>query len=181
MTNVEHTDEPDDDALVQRARGGDQDAFRALVERHEGRLHACARTILGDPREAEDVAQEAFLRAHRALDRFDGRAAFGTWLHRICVNASLDALRRRRDRRFSPPPPPMEPAGTDVLELRRRLALSLERLPPSLRVTVALVLVAGLSHAEAGEALGVAEGTVAWRVHEARRRLRALLAAGEGR
>jgi len=165
---------------VARATAGDGNAFRALVEAHEGRVQACARYLLGDPREAEDIAQEVFLRAHRALGRFDGRSRFGTWIHRIAVNACLQQLRGRKARRPLPAVAGVDPGRADGVELRRRLLAALESLTPSLRVAVVLVLVEGFTHAEAAEVLGCAEGTVSWRVHEARRRLQTLL-GGEPR
>jgi len=172
-------DASEEQQLVEGARAGDDAAFRALVESHEGRVQACARYLLGDPREAEDIAQDVFFRAHRALDRFDGRARFGTWLHRIAVNSCLQALRRRKARRAPAPTAGVDPGRADAVDLRRRLVAALGTLSPSLRVAVVLVLVEGFTHGEAAEILGCAEGTVAWRVHEARRRLQRLL-GGEG-
>jgi RNA polymerase sigma-70 factor (ECF subfamily) len=81
---------------IQAARGGDQQAFRRLVEAHTRPLFGVCLRILGDAPGAEDALQEAFLSAWRALPGFDQRSAFGTWLHRIAVNAALAQLRRRR-------------------------------------------------------------------------------------
>jgi len=91
--------ETDDATFVQRARAGDQDAFRELVERHGERLFRLAWRITGDERSAEDAVQEAFLRAYRSLDRFDDRSQFGTWLHRIAVNAALEIMRKQEKHR----------------------------------------------------------------------------------
>ena len=82
--------------LVNAARAGDQRAFRQLLERHTRPLHRVCQRILGDAALAEDVLQDAFLNAWRGLPRFDGRSAFGSWLHRIAVNAALVQLRKRR-------------------------------------------------------------------------------------
>ncbi len=85
-----------DPALVERARCGDVRAFRCLFERHLRAVHALCARLLGDATLAEDAVQETFLKAHRRLDQFDGRAAFATWLHRIAVNTAIEFVRRRR-------------------------------------------------------------------------------------
>src|SRR2546426_6322801 len=88
--------EDSDAALVKRAREGDQDAFRVLVERHSVKLFQLIYRMIGNEQDAEDMVQETFLRAYKQLDRFESRAGFGTWLHRIAVNCSLDLLRKRK-------------------------------------------------------------------------------------
>ena len=85
-----------DAAAVTRAREGDHDAFRALVERHSRRLFQLAYRMTGSEQDAEDVVQETFLRAYRQLGRFQSRANFSTWLHRIAVNCCFDLLRKRQ-------------------------------------------------------------------------------------
>lgn len=93
---------PESDAVaVARAQAGDPDAFRDLVDRHGRRIYRLAFRMTGNAQDAEDVVQEAFLRAFRQLDRFESRANFGTWLHRITVNCSID-LMRSRPRREEP-------------------------------------------------------------------------------
>jgi RNA polymerase sigma-70 factor (ECF subfamily) len=84
-----------DDVALERARGGDRDAFRVLVERHATAIFRLAYRMTGNETDAEDMVQETFLRAWREIPRFDGRAAFGTWLHRICANRTVDFLRSR--------------------------------------------------------------------------------------
>src|SRR5688500_20381219 len=86
----------DDDALVQQAQQGDADAFRELVERHSNRVFRLSWRITGDEASAEDAVQETFLRAYRALHRFDARSRFATWLHRIAVNTAIEIMRQRR-------------------------------------------------------------------------------------
>ena len=88
--------EESDAGLITRAREGDPEAFRALVERHSVRLFQLVYRMTGNEQDAEDVVQETFLRAYRQLDRFESRAGFGTWLHRIAANCSLDLLRKRK-------------------------------------------------------------------------------------
>ncbi len=82
-------------AAVSRARGGDADAFRGLVERHSRSVFRVAYRMTGNEHDADDVVQETFLRAYRQIEKFEERANFGTWLHRIAVNCSLDLLRSR--------------------------------------------------------------------------------------
>ena len=84
-----------DAATVAQARDGDSEAFRALVERHGRAVYRLAHRMTGNPSDAEDVVQETFLRAYRQLGRFESRANFGTWLHRIAVNCSIDLIRAR--------------------------------------------------------------------------------------
>ena len=81
---------------VALALGGDQDAFRVLVERHSRTLFRLAHRMTGNEQDAEEVVQEAMLRAYRRLDKFEARSNFGTWLYRIAVNCSLDLMRKRR-------------------------------------------------------------------------------------
>jgi RNA polymerase sigma-70 factor (ECF subfamily) len=87
-----------DGAFVERARAGDADAFRVLVERHSRSLFRLAFRMTGNEQDAEDVVQESFLRAYRQLGRFDERASFGTWLYRIATNCALDLVRSRNRR-----------------------------------------------------------------------------------
>ena len=87
-----------DAAAVALARDGDSEAFRALVERHSRAVYRLAHRMTGNPSDAEDVVQETFLRAYKQLGRFESRANFGTWLHRIAVNCSIDLIRSRPHR-----------------------------------------------------------------------------------
>jgi RNA polymerase sigma-70 factor (ECF subfamily) len=87
-----------DAATVALARDGDSEAFRALVERHSRAVYRLAYRMTGSPADAEDVVQETFLRAYKQLARFESRANFGTWLHRIAVNCSIDLIRSRPHR-----------------------------------------------------------------------------------
>src|SRR5437764_6253055 len=88
--------EDSDAALVKRARGGDHDAFRVLVERHSQALYRLAYRMTGNEHAAEDMVQETFVKAHPQLGRFESRSSFITWLHRIAANCSLDLLRKRQ-------------------------------------------------------------------------------------
>lgn len=185
----QHLPERTDRELVNAAREGDAEAFGLLVRRHQRRVYRLAVHLLKSGAEAEDVTQDTFVRAYGALDRFDGRSEPFTWIYRICVNLSLNALRSRKTRRASSPDDPRvegllidnRPAGGSPArssadkQLGRALVEGIDELSDTLRTTLVLVCIDGLSHAEAGEVLGCPEGTVAWRVHEARKKLRGKL------
>ena len=185
----QHLPERTDRELVNAAREGDAEAFGLLVRRHQRRVYRLAVHLLKSGAEAEDVTQDTFVRAYAALDRFDGRSEPFTWIYRICVNLSLNALRSRKTRRSSSPDDPRiegllidnRPAGASPArssadkQLGRALVEGIDELSDTLRTTLVLVCIDGLSHAEAGEVLGCPEGTVAWRVHEARKKLRGKL------
>jgi RNA polymerase sigma-70 factor (ECF subfamily) len=179
-----------DRELVEAARGGDAEAFGALVRRHQRRIFRLAAHLLRSASEAEDVTQETFVRAYGALARFDGRSEPFTWIYRIAVNLSLNTIRSRKTSRTSSPPDEarmesimFEASGnlaspadqTADRQLALALVDGLNELSDTLRTTLILVGIDGLSHAEAAEVLGCPEGTIAWRVHEARRKLRAYL------
>jgi RNA polymerase sigma-70 factor (ECF subfamily) len=172
---------PADHELAQRAKNGDREAFALLVKKHQRRVYATAMHLTGQHSDADDVVQDALLRAYRGLAGFDGRAAFSTWLHRIVVNVALNHLRARR--RPTLPieaaegigqPPRVEPRS----EARAVLA-ALAELSPPLRVTLVLATVEDMPYREIAETLGVPEGTVAWRVNQARKLLRLRLQALE--
>ena len=166
-----------DAAFVARAQDGDRAAFEALLRRHYERMHRVAWRISGSRHDAEDVVQEVCCGLVDRIGGFRGEARFATWLIGIVANAARDhhrrgaTLARLRERlavlvRVS--------TGPDGRDPHRRIWLgsALARLEPALRDTFVLVAGEGLTHAEAGLALGVAETTVSWRMHEARRRLR---------
>jgi RNA polymerase sigma-70 factor (ECF subfamily) len=178
--------------LVDRARAGDTRAFSEIVRRHQRRIHRLALHMLRDRAEAEDVTQETFVRAFNALARFDGRSEPYTWLYRIAVNLSLNAIRSRKSQRTTSAPAQDDPRLEALLrdanqsaaeppdaaqrQLYAALAEAIDALSETLRTTLILVCIDGRSHEEASQILGAPEGTIAWRVHEARRKLRAALA-----
>ncbi len=167
--------------LIAAHAAGDPLAFTELVRRHRDRMWAVALRTLGDPDEAADAVQDAFLSAFRSAGGFRGQAQVTTWLHRIVVNACLDRIRRNRARPTSPLPDagPGEPALTlDALaERESRLAVddALGSLPVEQRAAIVLVDVEGYSVAETSQLLGVAEGTVKSRCARGRARLAVLL------
>src|SRR3954453_12485660 len=97
-----------DSAAAEEARKGNQHAFRVLVERHSRPVFRLAFRMIGNEQDAEDVVQESFLRAYRQLQRFESRSNFGTWLHRIVANCSMDLLRARQARHDQRHPEPLD-------------------------------------------------------------------------
>ena len=172
-----------DGTLARRAAAGDRDAFVVLLERHYDRIYRIGARVLGDADEAADLAQDVCISLPARLSSFRGQSRFSTWLYRVVVNAARDTLRRtdarrRGERSFAEMESLLraEDAGRacEASWLRRALG----QLPEDMRLTVFLVLEEEMKHAEAGTVLGVSESTVSWRMHEVRKRLRAL-AAGE--
>lgn len=160
------------------AKGGDQEAFGGLVRLHQKRAYAIARAIVAVHEDAEDVVQDAFIRAYQALDRFDTGQAFGAWLARIVANAALDVARRRKVRTTEELHDTVadtfhDPGESD--ELRRRLNEALQTLPERMRSVLVLHDVEGFAHAEIGRMLNIPEGTARSDLHHARLRLRGLL------
>ena len=161
--------------LIDKARGGDVDAFEVLVQRHRGRVYRIALRILGNTEDAEDVAQDALVQAWAALSSFVGSSAFSTWLYRIVVNRCLLHVRRRRRTeplREDQHPSVPGPENTVVARQRADATLAAMRSLPSEQLS-ALVLhqFEGLSHRECGEILNVSEGAVRNRLARARRTL----------
>jgi RNA polymerase sigma-70 factor (ECF subfamily) len=169
---------PDDDvSLVRRAQNGDEPAFRELVARHRDRAYALALRMTGSAADAEEVAQDAFVRAWRALPAFRFEAAFGTWLHRIVARLALDRreVLVRRAKREAPEdaaPEPEAPAPPDD-SAGARLERLLSTLSEKARAAVVLYYYEDRSVAEAARILGVPEGTVKTLLSRARVALRA--------
>jgi len=174
-----------DDALVARARGGDAQAFRALVDAHRDRVYALCARMLRSPADAEEVAQDAFVRAWLALPRFRGESSFSTWLHRIAVRRAIDraqTLRARRAREaglgeggaeIAAPATGAPPART------RRLAALVADLPPAQRAAVTLYYLEDRSVEEVAKTLELPENTVKTHLSRARAALRSAWLAGE--
>lgn len=172
--------------LAALAHAGDSDAFGELVTRHAAQARRLARTILLDPDDADDAAQDGFLAAWRHLGRYDPGRPFGPWLLRIVANAAADRRRRRRVRQteeLSPAAAVREPGpatDADRNSLRGAFSAALQELPERQRTAIVLFDVEGYSHAEIAKVLGVPEGTVRSDVFHARRALREPLAAWRG-
>ena len=123
-----------DDALIRRARGGDSDAFRVLVERHSRAAYKLALRVTGNCHDAEDIVQDAFLKAYRQLDRFESRASFGTWIHRITMNCALDLLRSRPRREQAHADEALEQIASAADTARGAHSMSPERLMASVEM-----------------------------------------------
>jgi RNA polymerase sigma-70 factor (ECF subfamily) len=180
----------DEDPDLDRARQGDREAFGRLVQRHQRRVYAAALHILGNHADADDATQEAFVRAYRGLASFDGRADFFTWLYRITINTALNALRSdRRGHALTQrsnteaqhvggrPEALGQVGGTPAQRAQQtgevaRVLAAVAELSSTLRVTLVLATIEELPHKQIAEILEIPEGTVAWRVNEARRLLR---------
>ncbi len=173
--------------LVARAKAGDVAAFDELVRKYRPRVYSLALHLTGQASDADDITQDAFLKAYHRLADFEGRSEFFTWIYRITLHRALNAKRDRKRRRTVPLDDPRLLAAVAVdsqgdperaLQLRDRYRTLLEafdRLSPLLQTTVVLTALQGLSHKEAAVVLETAEGTIAWRIHEARQKMQSYL------
>lgn len=173
-----------DEVLARAAAEGDGEAFASLLRRHYDRVFRLAFRLTGIRTEAEDLCQDICAALPAKIGAFRGEARFTTWLYRVVVNAASDRRRRRAAHTKAA-------EGWGEVEVARRaeaaeaaealdwLTGAMRALPDELRDTLALVL-DEVTHAEAAEVLGVSEGTVSWRMSEARKRLRAMKEANDG-
>ncbi|WP_419185757.1 RNA polymerase sigma factor [Rohdeia mirabilis] len=173
--------ERSDHELIRRAQGGDEEAFGELVLRHEGRAFRVARQMVPDSEEARDLAQEAFLRVYRSLERFDFKHEFTTWLYRIVTNLGIDHLRRRRPiatggtdddgpvREEIDESAPAPSARLEQHETARLVRACIDTLPEHFRVVLALRELEGLTSQEISRIVGATPVTVRWRLHRARK------------
>jgi len=188
-----------DHEVVLLARDGDHGAFRVLVKRHESRVYSLAMRLLRDPDWAQDAVQESFLKAYRAIRKFEGRSAFGTWMYRLTYNQCLDMRRADKSGRYVDFDEERTPAsggaespslslsstirgpGEEVEreELREQLGKAIETLPEAIRQTLVMREVDGLPYSEIAELLKIPKGTVMSRLFHARKRLQEVL-RGEG-
>ena len=174
-----------DQELVVRVRGGDDDAFRILVERHSRPVYRAAWRITSNGADADDVVQETFLRAYRAIDRFDSRASFPTWIHRIAVNCALDLIdsRKRREGRVNADEDLSAIASSSAapdrivhgLEMQQAVARAMEQLSGNERTAFVLRHFEGMPLDEIGRVLGTQLNATKNTVFRAVRKLRAQL------
>jgi RNA polymerase sigma-70 factor (ECF subfamily) len=177
---------PDDATAVARAKGGDQDAFRVLVERHSRSLHRLAYRMTGRMEDAEDVVQETFVRAFRQLKRFEARSNVGTWLYRIGLNCAIDHMRARRYRETAAPNETLDQMvpdtrfpSTDALvyagEISRRVQRALATLSGQERAAFLMRHCEGYSIREICEALDLKPNAAKHSIFRAVRKMRVAL------
>jgi len=182
------TTDPAERALIARARAGDESAFAQLVTDHSARVYGALRRFGLDPQEADEVAQEVFLRAWRGLARFEERSRFSTWLYRIAFNEAQRRLARRSPSAVQPSPDREDPvvslpeaphlgpeAQTLDHEFEQVLERALQQLPMEWRAAVVLRDIEGLSTRQAAEIVGAGEAALKSRLHRGRMQLRLLL------
>jgi len=177
--------------LLDRARSGDTGAFDKIITLHRQRVYSLAFQILRNCDDAMDVSQETFLKAWRTLAKFDGSHPFGSWLHRIATNASIDVIRRRQSRpqcriddvelavdaasRTTPSAPEAPGVEMDRRDLRSRLDEALASLSPEHRAVIILREVEELPYGEIAARMNTSAGTVMSRLYYARRYLQTRL------
>jgi RNA polymerase sigma-70 factor (ECF subfamily) len=188
----QHTVSPADGELVDRARRGDREAFRVLVERYQRKVAAMALGMLRNREDALDIVQDTFTKAYQSLDKFKGDSSFYTWVYRIGVNLCID--HQRRESRYVPLGGDSDEGGEDLLptssadlerdqpfddarstEVGERLVQAISELTPEHRAVILLREVDGLSYEEISQVLDCPKGTVMSRLHYARRLLQARL------
>jgi RNA polymerase sigma-70 factor (ECF subfamily) len=171
--------EPDsDEVLVGKYLAGDERAFSVLVERHQTRVFNVALRVLGDPEDARDATQDAFVSMLRKLSQFRGESAFTTWLHRVTLNSCYDILRKRRRQPMLrlvgdeddplPDTGPPVPDHADATVASIEVARALQLIPEEYRVTLVLADIQDLPYEEIARVLDVPVGTVKSRVHRGR-------------
>ena len=171
LSELGMTDEAD---WISRAQRADAEAFESLYRLHVDRVYGLCLRMTGNVAEAEDCTQEAFIQAWSKMDKFRGDSAFGTWIHRIAVNAVLGRMRkskRERDRIQLASEEVLSPASISDDGDLRDLSDAVNRLPEGARHVFVLYGVYGYSHEEAGNMLGIAAGTSKAQLHRARRLL----------
>jgi RNA polymerase sigma-70 factor (ECF subfamily) len=188
-SSVRPEEDPDQE-LVARWRAGDPGSFEELIRRHEARVYRFLLRMLGDPAEAEDVAQETFLSLHRHGRSFRSEARFSTFVYRVAANAALNRRRslgrsRTRVQRLElrhaagddlPSSPHCPADAAEGSQMAVQVQKALQRLAPSMRMPLVMYEMEGLSYGEIAASLDVAEGTVKSRIHRARQTLRRDLA-----
>lgn len=175
-------------ALVAQAQAGDETAFRSLVDATYRNMYTLAYRLTGDEEDARDVTQEAYLRAHRGLASFRGDAQFSTWMYRVTANCAATYLQRRSRHRHDrlvdevdlrEYRPDMDPeARSEASELRERLKVAIDALPPKLRAVVVLRDVYEMPHEDIAEELDITVTAAKVRLHRARHRLRSEMFPG---
>jgi RNA polymerase sigma factor (sigma-70 family) len=178
---ADQPDRTEERELLLRVQAGDRAAFDQLVRRHLPRARLLARRMLPDPDDADDLVQDAFLRALERINTFDASRAFEPWFTRVLINLGRDLQRKQSVRRTEQHDPDRLAGGTspdrevERIELRGSLSQALQALPDRRRMILMLFEIDGHSAQEIAAMLNVTEVTVRWHVHQAKRALRAAL------
>jgi RNA polymerase sigma-70 factor, ECF subfamily len=176
-----------DNDLVLQSKNGSVAAFETLIRNHQAMIHALTFRMTGSSADAEDLAQETFIRAYEQINRFNGGAKFSTWLYSIAVHACLN-WRRNEARRFQAHTNcaaevfAQQTSGTILKaqnEMAQQAQAALMKLPAKQRAAIVLTIYDGLNHAEAAKLLGCSETTISWRVFAAKRKLKNWLSSTE--
>ncbi len=161
-------------SLVRRAQGGNAGAFAELVDLHYDTIHRFAWKWCGHRTDAEDIAQQACIKLAASIGQYRFQAAFSSWLYRLVVNCAQDWQRTQKRHLHAELPEDEPDAGSgspeDSIHLNQLLD-QLDELGAGMRETALLVHAEGLSHAEAGQILGVSESTISWRIHTMRKQM----------
>ena len=174
----------DEKKLIERASGGDPQAFNRLMELHERRMYAVALRMCANREDAQDCLQEAMLRVFRAIGSFKGQSSFSTWVYRVTMNTCLDELRKKKnkqntsldnllDQGYSPSDGENVPEKEAIRnETRRQISGAIQELPEDMRAAVVLRDVHGLAYDEIADALNTNVGTIKSRISRGREKLR---------
>jgi RNA polymerase sigma factor (sigma-70 family) len=169
-----------DAVLVSRAKQGDRLAFSQLIEAHYDFIFRVACKWTGKKSDAEDIAQEVCIKLATAIQSFDGRSAFNSWLYRVTLNMVRD-MQRSSSRRgktidaFTLVHPEDDPGGQEEATTASEIWVAVSALPDKQREAIMLVYGEDMNHAEAAQIMGCKEATVSWHIHEAKKTLRGLL------
>jgi len=169
-----------DTVLVDRAKAGDRLAFSQLIENHYDFIFRVACKWTGKKSDAEDIAQEVCIKLATAIQSFDGRSKFTSWLYRVTINMVRD-MQRSTSRRgktvdaFTLVHPEDDPGGQEEAATATELWTAVSALPDKQREAIMLVYAEDMNHADAATIMGCKEATVSWHIHEAKKTLRGLL------
>ncbi len=177
-----------DEHLIEQVREGNTEAFRTLVKRYENRVAQTVKGMLGDCPEAEDVGQEVFIRFYKKIDQFEGNAALSTYLTRIAINLSLNALKKRKRRqllgleqRKEQSMPEISDEGESLYkrDIKEWVHQALQQLAPGFKSVIILRLIEGYNTQETAQILNIPEGTVLSRLARAQKKMKEILTKWE--
>jgi len=182
LSNIMKRELENEKMLIRRSREGDLEAFGELIDEYGKQLYSISFQILGNHADAEDMMQEAFLKAYKNLKKFKGNSRFYTWLYRLTINLCIN-YQKKNGRMIPQPPEAIASLNNErekkqnshphqTQEICQAIRTEIESLSRPLRRAMVLVAFQGLSHREAAEIEGCSEGTISWRIFKARQYLR---------